>query len=75
MGESLAKKLASYLTSECTKTEFVIILPGFMQAPASPQKSVGKNRCLKYFRWKEGFIRHMQTTRVMDIKQLQANHS
>ena len=25
-----------------------------MQAPANPQKSVGKNGCLKYFRWKEG---------------------
>ena len=32
MGESLAKKLASYLTSECTKTEFVIILPELLQA-------------------------------------------
>ena len=25
-----------------------------MQAPISPQKSVGKNGSLKYFRWKEG---------------------
>ena len=28
----LKSKLASYLTSECTKREFVKILPGFMQA-------------------------------------------
>ena len=62
--------------------EFDKKFPAFTQAPASSQKVCNENesrrkndRCLKRSDGRKEFIRCVQKTHVMDIKQLQVNNS
>ena len=75
----------SELRSECTKREFEKILPGFTQAPASPQKVCDDNErkkqrtkqhaCKNVIDGKKLFIRRLRRTGENDLNELRVNYS